>query len=138
MYLWVKALHIIAVTMWISTMVAVPAVAARLTRSKTTTPEIFGSLRNVFSTLGTPAMFGALGLGLWMAKAAAYFDTLWLLAKLALVLTLTAFHDVIAGRLRRAADATTTSEHTTFARLTIAVVTLVSVVVVLVVMKPTM
>ncbi|MEL6195693.1 MAG: CopD family protein [Myxococcota bacterium] len=138
MYLWLKALHIVAVVLWISTMVAIPAVAACLIRSTTTTPEVFGSLREVFSKLGTPAMIGALGLGLWMAQTAAYFDTSWLLIKLVLVLVLTALHGVIAGRLKRAANPSGALEHGTFERLTIAVGLLMSLVIVLVVMKPTM
>lgn len=75
-------------------------------------------------------------LGLALAVTGEWFPSRWLFAKLALVLLLSGVHGVLAGSLRRLAlrpDATVPA----FARYTpAAIVTAVTLVVVLVVIKP--
>ncbi|MBR0642690.1 CopD family protein [Plastoroseomonas hellenica] len=91
-----KASHIVAVVIWFGGMMAV---ALLLRRGSEATPSLLTWDRYVT----TPAMIAAWGLGLTMATWAGWFASGWMMAKMVLVLALSAVHGLLSGRLRRAA-----------------------------------
>lgn len=109
MYLWAKALHVTAVIVWMAGMVVTPLLIAWLGRPQGgESPEraagrrgALGVVRRQYLVLATPAMLLTWALGLWMAVEAGWMRYPWLIAKLALVVGLSALHGVLSGQLRR-------------------------------------
>lgn len=91
-----KAGHITAVFIWLGGMMAV---ALLLGRGSEVTPPLLTWDRYVT----TPAMIVAWAFGMTMAAWAGWFASGWMMAKIVLVLALSALHGVLSGRLRRAA-----------------------------------
>lgn len=131
MYLWIKALHVAAVTTWMAGLIVAPAVLAR-----SGGPEAARLVRQHFRRFTTPAMILALVLGLWLALDGGWFRAGWLHAKLALVLALTAAHGVLAGQLRRVASVEGHAAPGWTLRLSGAAVAAVLLIAVLVIVKP--
>ncbi|MFC4726679.1 CopD family protein [Coralloluteibacterium thermophilus] len=103
LYLWLKSLHIGAVIVWIGGMLAATlalSVAARHGAGQASADWLRDVLR--WDRIATsPAMLLAWALGLALATQGGWFPSGWLLAKLVLVLALSALHGVVSGRLRR-------------------------------------
>lgn len=97
-YLAGKALHLVAMALWMGGMIVVPLAAAGAAS------DDIRRLRRVYATVATPAMIAVWLLGLSIATASGALQEGWLLAKLALVFVLSGLHGAIAGRLRRAAQ----------------------------------
>jgi putative membrane protein len=133
MYLWIKAFHIVAVIVWIGGMLGG---AVQLTALRSAAPSSLDAVRRWDTRVTTPAMLLVWILGLALAITGGWFPSRWLFAKLALVLLLSGVHGVLAGSLRRLAlrpDATVPG----LARYApAAIVTAVTLIVVLVVIKP--
>ncbi len=90
-----KASHIVAVVIWFGGMMAV---ALSLNRGN----DMAGLLAwDRYVT--TPAIVVSWALGLAMATWAGWFASRWMIAKLALVLVLSAMHGLLAGQLHRKA-----------------------------------
>lgn len=101
-YLWIKAAHVIAWSLWIATLVVIPLVSwLHATRNDPRDMRSLPALRRVYSALGTPAMLAALGLGLLLLQLRGFSIEPWLQVKLALVVALTGLHGIIAGRLNQ-------------------------------------
>lgn len=110
-YLWIKALHILAVIAWMAGLLYLPRlfVYHAAVRTGSETAETFKVMeRRLERAIMTPAMIAAWLFGLLLAsspQAAAYWRMGWLPAKLGLVALLTAFHFwLIRLRLVLAAD----------------------------------
>lgn len=105
MFLWIKALHIAAIVTWVSGLLLL----ALLTRVLATAPApSLPQERRLMAAVGrwdravtSPAMVLAWVLGISLAVHGGWFTSAWLAAKLVLVMTLSALHGVLAGRLRR-------------------------------------
>jgi uncharacterized membrane protein len=97
-YLWIKALHVTAMVVWLATMLMTPPLLRSLNRAGAGAD----GLRRIWSRAGTPAMPCTLALGITLAQQAGWFAAEWLQAKLILVFLLAGLHGVIAGHLRRA------------------------------------
>lgn len=110
-YLWLKAFHIAAATIWISgLMVAGLAVASRLACAGIqAAPDrsLLAMVRRWDRSVTLPAMLLAWALGIALAMQAGWFSSHWLMIKLTIVGALAALHGVLSGallRLNRGAD----------------------------------
>lgn len=144
MYLWVKALHVTAVIVWMAGMVVTPLLIAWLghpaegetdetSRGRRTALSI---VRRHYLVLATPAMLITWALGLWMAVEAGWMRYPWLIGKLALVVGLSALHGVLSGQLRRL---TTDVAHVAPSWMrygTVVLVIFIAIISVLVILKP--
>lgn len=144
MYLWVKALHVTAVIVWMAGMVVTPLLIAWLGRPAADEGAEMGKgrraalgiVRRHYLVLATPAMLITWALGLWMAVEAGWMRYPWLIGKLALVVGLSALHGVLSGQLRRL---TTDAAHVapSWTRYgTMALVICIAIISVLVILKP--
>ena len=104
-YLWLKALHIAAVIVWMGGMLASSVQLAAL---RTGTPPLSDTrlkavdlARRWDVRVTVPAMLLAWTLGLALAVTGGWFRSGWLVLKLALVVLLSAMHGVLTGTLRR-------------------------------------
>ena len=102
-YLWVKAIHVIAIISWMAGMLYLP----RLFVYHSGTPvgsaqsETFKVMEQRLLTLIiTPAMVIAWVLGLWLAWQSGYWAAPWLHAKVALVLALSGLHGYLTAATR--------------------------------------
>jgi putative membrane protein len=115
-YLWVKALHIIAVISWMAGMLYLP----RLFIYHCDAPpgsaqsETFKVMeRRLLTVIINPAMVLTWVLGLWLGWQGGYFTAGWFHAKLALVIALSGVHGFFSAAVRRfAADANAVSQRT--------------------------
>ncbi len=140
-YLWLKALHIVAVITWIGGMLAA-AVAIAAVSGARDQYEIAGSraflagVRRWDRRVTTPAMLLVWILGLTLASMGHWFPQTWLVAKLAVVLLLSAAHGLLSGNLRKLSLSGQPGSPAGFRQAAAAVVAAVLVIVVLVVVKP--
>jgi protoporphyrinogen IX oxidase len=102
-YLWVKAIHVIAIISWMAGMLYLP----RLFVYHSETPvgsaqsETFKIMeQRLLSLITTPAMVIAWVLGLWLAWKSGYWAAPWLHAKVALVLALSGLHGYLSAATR--------------------------------------
>jgi putative membrane protein len=138
-YLWIKALHVIAVISWMAALLYLPRLMVYHadTEIGSKQSETFKVMeRRLLRFIATPAMIVVWLTGLWMAWDAGFFPQGWLHGKLALVLLLSSVHginarwtkDFAADRNRRTAR---------FYRLANEIPTLLMIgIVVLVIVKP--
>jgi protoporphyrinogen IX oxidase len=111
LYLWLKALHVVAVIAWMAGMLYLP----RLFVYHCDAPrgsiqsETFKIMeRRLLKAIINPAMGATWILGLVLAWQGGWFASGWLHAKLALVIAMSGLHGVLSKRLREfAADANT-------------------------------
>ncbi|MGO4683410.1 CopD family protein [Hyphomicrobium sp. 2TAF46] len=140
-YLWIKALHIVAVVTWIGGMlvvaVTIAAVADVRGQQEIATRSAFlECVRRWDQRVTSPAMLLVWILGLTLALTGNWFPQTWLLAKLALVLLLSALHGVLSGRLHRLSRSQVPSSPAALRYAGAAVVIATLIIVVLVVTKP--
>lgn len=95
-YLWLKALHLIAVILWL-TGLAVIVYASFSGDGLRTQVQTFNK------RVGTPAMLAVWALGIALAQQAGWWDAGWLQAKLVLVVILSGTYGFLSGRLGKGA-----------------------------------
>jgi len=139
MYLWLKALHIIAVISWMAGMLYLPRLFVYHCAATPGSPqsETFKVMeRRLLRLIINPAMIATWVLGLWLAWDVGLWHVGWLHAKIALVIGLSAVHGFFARCVKDfAADRNTRSPR--FYRIINEVPTvLMIVIVILVVVKP--
>lgn len=105
-YLWLKAFHIAAVVTWIGGMLTVAVTLASVRgvsdqQKIITQTEYFERVRRWDRYVTSPAMILAWALGLVLAIESGAFQEGWIMAKLPLVLVLSAIHGALTGKLRR-------------------------------------
>ena len=106
-YLWVKALHIIAVIAWMAGMLYLPRLyvyhcEAELGSQQSETFKVME--RRLLRGIATPAMLATWVFGLWMAWGIGAWSEGWLHAKLTLVVALSAYHMAMARWVRTFAE----------------------------------
>ena len=114
LYPWLKALHVAAAITFVGGVLAASVVLGSLSGGEASLPEqtrSVQSLRAWNQVVTTPAMLIVWGLGLALALQGGWFSSLWLQAKLALVLVLSAIHGVQSGMLRRLAGGSVLRSH---------------------------
>jgi uncharacterized membrane protein len=140
-YLWLKALHITAVVTWVGGIlvaaVAVAAVSGARDRHEIASRAAFlARVRRWDRRVTTPAMLLVWLLGLALALTGHWFPQAWLVAKLAVVLLLSALHGLLSGNLRRHSLSRQPEPPASLRHAATAVVGAVFIIVVLVVIKP--
>ena len=139
MYLWLKALHMIAVISWMAGLLYLPRLlvyhcAAEKGSVQSETFKIME--RRLLRFIALPAMIVAWLAGLWLFYEAGLWRAGWMHGKLALVLAMTAMHGMLSKWVKDfAADRNTRSEK--FYRIANEVPTLLMIlIVILAVVKP--
>ena len=105
--LWVKAGHIVSIIAWMAALLYLPrlmvyhAPAARGSELSETLKVMEWRLLRF---IATPAMLASWFFGLWLAGLVQAWSEPWFLAKLALVLALTAYHGAAARSVRLFAE----------------------------------
>jgi putative membrane protein len=102
-YLWIKALHVIALIAWMAGMLYLPRLfvyhcAAEPGSVQSETFKVMEA--RLFKVIINPAMVATWILGLWLAWEGGFFRSGWLHAKLALVLALSGLHGYFSASLR--------------------------------------
>ena len=124
MYDYVKAIHIIAVIIWVGAMCAISVLVGRKI------DEVVVARWRLVMTVSILVTWVA---GLYLALSAGWFEAGWMRVKIVLVAALSAFHGVLVGHLKRAVR---TDEPVTQSYGAIAAPLLLVGVVFLVVLKP--
>lgn len=106
-YLWLKALHVVAVISWMAGMVYLPRLfvyhADAVPGGEAS--ETFKVMeRRLLQIIMTPAMVISWGLGLWLGWQAGYLTDGWFHVKLLAVIGLTAAHGHLGASVRRFAN----------------------------------
>lgn len=99
LFLWIKALHVIAVISWMAALLYLPRLMVYHAdaESGSAQSETFKVMeRRLLRFIATPAMILAWASGLWLAYEAGLFREGWLHGKLLLVLLLSAVHGLNA------------------------------------------
>jgi putative membrane protein len=94
-YLWLKALHVIAVIAWMAGMLYLPRLfvyhcAVEPGSKQSETFKVME--RRLLKAIINPAMVVAWVLGLWLAWSGGWFGSGWLYAKIALALAMSGVH----------------------------------------------
>ena len=103
LYLWIKAVHVIAVIAWMAGMLYLPrlfvyhADAEKGSVQSETFKVMEGRLLRIIMN---PAMTIAWVLGLWMAWTGGYFSQPWFHVKLAAVIVMSGVHGIYARAVR--------------------------------------
>ena len=95
LYLWVKAVHVIAVIAWMAGMLYLPRLFVYHCEAEpgSRQSETFKAMeRRLLTIIINPAMVATWAIGLWLAWAGGFYAAGWFHAKLALVLALSAVH----------------------------------------------
>lgn len=106
-YLWVKALHVIAVIAWMAGMLYLPRLFVYHVEAErgSVQSETFKVMeRRLLRAIINPAMVVTWSAGLWLAWYGFAFQAGWLHAKLALVLVLSGVHGYLSAAVRRFAE----------------------------------
>ena len=99
LYLWLKALHVIAVIAWMAGMLYLPRLFVYHCDAPVGSPqsETFKVMeRRLLRVIVNPAMIATWVLGLWLAWDSGFYRAHWLQAKFVLVLAMSAVHGVLA------------------------------------------
>ena len=138
-YLWIKALHVIAVISWMAGMLYLPRLfvyhcEAEVGSKQSETFKVME--RKLLRVIINPAMILTWILGIWLAHEGGFLKTPWLHAKFTLVVVLSGYHGLLVRWMRDfAADRNRRSPK--FYRIINEVPTvLMIVIVILVIVKP--
>jgi protoporphyrinogen IX oxidase len=107
MYLWIKALHVLAIISWMAGMLYLPRLFVYHSGVPVGSPqsELFKVMeRRLLKAIINPAMIVSWGAGLWLAWSAAFWKSGWFHGKLALVVGLTLAHVMLARMVRQFAN----------------------------------
>jgi putative membrane protein len=106
-YLWLKAVHVVAVISWMAGMLYLPRLFIYHCGAApgSETSETFKVMeRRLLRVIINPAMIVTWVLGLWLAWQGGHFAAGWLHAKLALVLGMSGVHGFFSAAARRFAE----------------------------------
>ena len=106
-YLWVKAVHVIAVISWMAGMLYLPRLFVYHAEAGAGSPqsETFKVMeKRLLRAIINPAMIVTWLAGLWLAWKGFGFMGGWLHAKIALVVLMSAVHGYLSGAVRKFAE----------------------------------
>jgi putative membrane protein len=138
-YLWVKAIHIVAVIAWMAGTFYLPRLFVYHTDAEAGSEmsETFKVMeRRLYGAIMTPAMVATWFAGIVLATSGHFWTSPWLHAKLAFVVAMTWFHLWLGWRLRDFAEDRNTRSSRTYRLMNELPTLLVMAIVVLVVVKP--
>ena len=102
LYLYIKSAHIVALLIWVGTMLVSPWLIAWADHVP---PALRGralkSLRYQYRLLSTTAMIATLAFGITLASVGNWYTMNWLSLKLVLVIVFSGLHGFFSGQLRR-------------------------------------
>jgi putative membrane protein len=106
-YLWIEAIHIIAVISWMAGMLYLPRlfvyhVDAEIGSKQSETFKVME--KRLLRAIINPAMLATWAAGLWLAWKGFGFSGGWLHAKIALVLVLSVVHGYLSAAVRKFAE----------------------------------
>ncbi|WP_421725597.1 protoporphyrinogen oxidase HemJ [Bauldia sp.] len=107
LYLWIKAAHVIAVIAWMAGMLYLPRLFVYHVSAEpgSVQSETFKVMeRRLLTVIINPAMVVTWALGLWLAWDGAWFSSIWLHIKIALVIVLSGVHGLFSRWTREFAD----------------------------------
>jgi len=107
LYLWAKAIHVIAVIAWMAGMLYLPRLFVYHSEVPVGSPqsETFKVMeRRLLRAIINPAMIVTWVFGLWLAWKGFAFQGGWLHAKIALVLVMSGVHGYLSASVRRFAE----------------------------------
>lgn len=139
LYLWLKALHVIAVISWMAGMLYLPRLFVYHAGVPAGSPqsETFKVMeRRLLKAIINPAMVVSVVLGLWLAWDGDWFRAGWLHGKILLVVLMLGVHGMLAGGVRRFAGDRNTRTQRYFRVLNEVPTVLLIGIVILVVVKP--
>jgi protoporphyrinogen IX oxidase len=99
LYLWAKALHVIAIIAWMAGMLYLPRLFVYhcVAAPGSVQSETFKVMeRRLLRAIINPAMIASWLLGLWLAWSGNWLSAPWFHGKLVLVLALSGFHGMLA------------------------------------------
>jgi putative membrane protein len=110
-YLWIKAVHVVAIISWMAGLLYLPRLFIYHTEAEAGSRQAatFAVMeRRLLSIIMTPAMLVSWVVGLWLAYSGGYLGAGWFHGKLALVIGLSGVHGYFSAAARRFADGTNT------------------------------
>lgn len=138
-YLWLKALHVIAVIAWMAGMFYLPRLFVYHAEAPPGSPqsELFKVMeRRLMRAIINPAMVAAFVFGLWLAWVGGWYLSPWFQAKFALAIALSALHGFLS-RWRRDFERDANRHSARFYRIINEVPTVLMIgIVILVIVKP--
>lgn len=138
-YLWVKAVHVMAIIAWMAGMLYLPRLFIYHTDAKpgSETSETFKVMeKRLLEVIINPSMVIAWVLGLWLAWRAGYFSSGWFHAKLLLAVALSAVHGYLSAAVRAFREDRNTVSSRTWRILNEVPALLMVGIVILVIVKP--
>jgi putative membrane protein len=102
-YLWIKAIHVVAVISWMASMLYLPRLFVYHAEVPVGSPqsETFKIMeRRLLTVIANPAMVIAWVLGLWLAWKGDFWSVPWFHAKLGLVIGLSGLHGYLSAATR--------------------------------------
>lgn len=103
LYLWIKAVHVIAIIAWMAGMLYLPRLFVYHCDAEpgSVQSETFKVMeKRLLTVIINPAMVVAWVLGLWLAWSGGYFGEVWFWVKLAAVIGISAVHGMFAKAVR--------------------------------------
>lgn len=139
LYLWIKALHVVAIIAWMAAMLYLPRLFVYHVRAApgSETSETFKVMeRRLLRAIMTPSMILAWIAGLTLVWQGGWISSGWLHVKLALVIALSAIHGLLAGCVRAFAEDRNTRSETFYRVINEVPAVLMLGIVVMVIVKP--
>lgn len=142
MYLWAKAIHLMAMVTWFAAMFYLPRLyvyhALARDKGETGSIETFKVMeRKLYRGIMTPSMIVVLIFGVWMLFLTPnWLSQGWMHAKLLLVVLLVAYHHVCLIYLKQLAQDRCTKSHVFFRWFNEAPVIALIIIIILAVLKP--
>ncbi|WP_068829621.1 protoporphyrinogen oxidase HemJ [Pseudomonas sp. BMS12] len=139
LYLWVKALHIIALVCWFAGLFYLPRlfVYHAMATDEPSHERFCVMERKLYRGIMNPSMIATILLGAWLLYLnPAWLQMGWLHAKLTLVLLLVAYHRVCGAQLKRFARGENARGHVYYRWFNEVPVLFLLAIVILVVVKP--
>jgi len=138
-YLWIKALHVIAIIAWMAALLYLPRlfVYHAVTTPGSEQSETFKVMeRRLLKAIANPAMAVAWIAGLILVWKGGWMSSGWLHGKLAMVIALSAVHGMLAKRVRVFAEDRNDRSQRYFRILNEVPTVLMIAIVILVIVKP--
>ncbi|WP_161865914.1 protoporphyrinogen oxidase HemJ [Pseudomonas yangonensis] len=140
LYLWLKALHIIAMVCWFAGLFYLPRLFVYHAMSDdAASQERFCIMeRKLYRGIMIPSMIATLALGIWLLtlNPGYYFSQGWMHAKLTLVVALVIYHHLCGAQLKRFARGENSRSHVFYRWFNEAPVLALLGIVILVVVRP--
>jgi len=140
LFLWLKALHIIAMVCWFAGLFYLPRLFVYHAMSEDSiSRERFCVMeRKLYRGIMQPSMIATLGLGIGLISLnpGYYFSQGWMHAKLLLVLLLIGYHHICGAQLKRFAQGENQRSHVFYRWFNEAPVLVLLAIVILVVVRP--